>query len=561
MWVHLTIHQPNLVYMNLEAKKFAHTFLNEVTKIPYDEYLILDLLEKIRIAGEPRIITFILPLIWPIYSYSNKEGWIKSSLTPDSFSIKSAALKVISSLLSETSPEKLPSISECWSNSLFVDRLQTWISIAPPAINEIVDGEAALYLLGILSFSKDGYIREKAVAALEKFPGPGALSFILCRTVDWVPQVQNKALDILGAKLIPANASTFIKLLPLIDRLHLSSRAEKNLEAGVRNLYRSEDGIRILASALQTEKRSVRVQICRVLDKITDDIPEYVLDIIANDCDQSVRMWLTHWEKRMRVFKRAKALELRKLLINDASAKIRNTMILASLAAEDDHIYTSLHKCLFDRSSSIREMARYYIKRRGAFDFASLYRKRLTEKGENLVIAIAGLGETGIDSDYELILPLISGSSRQTREALKALAKLDSLRARKELLIALADHRSAVRHFALKELPKRLSAEHEETLLKVWQSAGSEKARRCVARSMLRLPPWIAAHALLLAVTITPSSQEAANALTLWYPSQRKCYLPYPPDEKEKTAIENALVDAAPFLDLLIVNRVIDFIT
>ncbi len=51
-----------------------------------------------------------------------------------------------------------------------------------------------------------------------------------------------------------------------------------------------------------------------------------------------------------------------------------------------------------------------------------------------------------IDSDYELILPLLSGSSRQTREALKALVKLDSSRVQQELLRALADHRSAMRH-------------------------------------------------------------------------------------------------------------------
>jgi HEAT repeat protein len=546
--------------MNFEAKNLAQDLIYEVTRIPYDENLIQELLKKISAAGDPRIICFILPLVWPIAYYTNRWTLVKTSLVRYNSSIKSEAFKVISSLLQQTLPDQLPAISASWSDSLFVERLQKWITIDLPTINEIEEGEERLYLLGILSFNKNGYVREKAVAALAKFPSSAALPFIICRTVDWVPEVREKALDVLETKLIPTNAGAFIKLLPLIDRLDLSSRAIKSLEAKICDLYRNESGIQLLLSALQKEKKNVRVQICRILDKIAHDIPTDILDIIANDCDPAVRFWLTRWEERIRAFNPIKASQLRKLLINDASAKIRNIMILASLAAEDDDVYISLYKSLFDKFSGIREMARYYIKQKKTLDFSSLYRKMLIEKGAKLQIAIAGLGETGIDSDYELILPLLSGSSRQTREALKALVKLDSSRARQDLLRALADHRSAVRHVALKELPKWLPTEYEETLLNVWQLAASEEARCCVAKSMLCLPPWIAAHALLRAVTIYPLSQEAANALERWYPSRQKCYAPIPPEENEKIAIENALRAAAPFLKDSVVNRVLGFI-
>jgi hypothetical protein len=94
----------------------------------------------------------------------------------------------------------------------------------------------------------------------------------------------------------------------------------------------------------------------------------------------------------------------------------------------------------------------------------------------------------------------------------------------------------------------------------VWRVAASEEDRCCVAKSMLRLPPWIAAHALLRAVTIYPLSQEAANALERWYPSRQKCYAPIPPEENEKISIENALRAAAPFLKNSVVNRVLGFI-
>jgi HEAT repeat protein len=546
--------------MNLEAKNLAQALIDEVTRIPYDENLIQELLKKIGAAGDARIICSILPIIWPIVSYTERLTWLKKSIVRYNSSIKSAALKAISTLLAQTQPEQLPAISACWSYSLLVDRLQSWITIDPLSIDEIEEGEAKLYLLGILSFNKNGYLREKAVAALAKFPGPDALPFIICRTGDWVPEVRKKALDVLETKFIYDNANAFIKLLPLIDHLALSSRATASLEAKVCDLYRSEPGVQLLLSALKTERKNIRVLICRILDKIAHDIPEDILNTVTNDCDPAVRLWLTRWEERIRSFNPIKASQLRKSLINDKSAKIRNIIILASLTSEDDDVYIYLYKSLFDNSSGIRDIARFYIKKNKTLDFASLYRKRLTEKGTTLQIAIAGLGETGISSDYDLILPLVSGSSRQKREALKALVKLDPSRARQELLRALADHRPAVRHLALKELPKWLSDEYEETLLNVWKCAANEDAHCCIAKSMLLLPPWIAAHALLQAVTICPHSREAANALQQWYPSHQICYPPIPPGEKEKIAIENALAAATPFLQQSVVNRVLGFL-
>lgn len=49
--------------------------------------------------------------------------------------------------------------------------------------------------------------------------------------------------------------------------------ANISLEAKVCDLYRSESGIQLLLSALKTERKNVRVQICRILDKIAHDIP------------------------------------------------------------------------------------------------------------------------------------------------------------------------------------------------------------------------------------------------------------------------------------------------
>lgn len=550
-----------MIWMNFEAKNLAQALIYEVTRIPYDENLIQELLKKISAAGDPHIICFILPLVWPIAYTDTWAGAKKTTLVLQcSASIKSAALKVISTLLAQTQPEGLPAVSQCWTDSFCVDGLKGWFTIEPPSPDEIEEVEAKLYLLGIISFNKNGYIREKAVAALAKLSDPAALPFILCRTVDWVPEVRRKAVDVLETKLIPGNADAFIKLLPLMNRLALSSRAMKSLEAKVCGLYHSDLGIQLLLSALKTEPQHIRLLICRILDSFVPDIPAEILDIVTKDCDLAVRFWLTRWEERMRSFNPTGALQLRKLLIYDPSAKIRNSMILASLAAQDDDVNDILYKGLFDKSSGIRDMARYYIKKNKALDFASLYREMLTEKGVKLQIAIAGLGETGTSSDYELILPLLSGSTRQTCAALKALVKLDSSRARQVLLYARADHRPAVRGLALKNLPKWLSAEDEEILLDVWQRAASEDARGCVAQTMLRLPPWIAGHALLRAVTICPLSQEAVRALEQWYPSRQKCYAPIPPEEKEKIAIKNALTAAAPFLNESVVNKVLGFI-
>ena len=381
------------------------------------------------------------------------------------------------------------------------------------------------------------------------------LSFVALLT--GVSEVRFKALLALQNRLRANYSGTFITLLPLVSQLGLSSRTDKSIKDKICNLYTNEQGILLLLSALKTERRKVRLQICDLVNTIVEDIPDAILDTVVRDSDLSVRFWLTRWEERLRYINVDKAQRLRKLLMNDSSAKIRSIMIQACVAAEQENIESLLAQSVFDSSVGVRDAARYYLSKKNPINFASWYQNKLTEKGERLRVAIAGLGETGSVLDYDLILPFLSkpASLKLKFETLKSLVKLDSSRSQLDLLRALGDHHPKVNRYALTLLPKRLNSENADVILEIWQHQLSEENRTFIVKGMLRLPSWIAGITLLKAMLITPS-QAAVQALESWSPGHRKNYDPVPPNELEKRALKNALEPAAPYLNSKVLEKI-----
>jgi hypothetical protein len=85
-----------------------------------------------------------------------------------------------------------------------------------------------------------------------------------------------------------------------------------------------------------------------------------------------------------------------------------------------------LFAALLDVNATIREVARYYLRRTAPMDFAAFYRDALgTGTGNQLLGAIHGISETGTAVDAERLLPSASqGSIRIRKAAIAAIARL-----------------------------------------------------------------------------------------------------------------------------------------
>jgi HEAT repeat protein len=284
-----------------------------------------------------------------------------------------------------------------------------------------------------------------------------------------------------------------------------------------------------------------------------------VLGLIKRDEDVLVRSWLLKWEERLRGTRPGQAAAMRATLAQDPSPRIRGHAIQAMVDTNDGRATDRLREALFDASPFVRYVARFYLqKRNGETDFASVYRRALSEHGKQSTIAITGLGETGQPSDCELIIPFLRGTPRQARAALRAAAKLDAQSSHGVLVAALADERTGVCREALALLTRRLPEDDADALDALWPQATTSTSRHAIAEAMLRLPPWPAALALLRAVAADsgPGAEAAASALARWRPEHRALYAPLPPAEFMRERLVDALAAVSEILTVETSNRV-----
>jgi hypothetical protein len=84
-----------------------------------------------------------------------------------------------------------------------------------------------------------------------------------------------------------------------------------------------------------------------------------------------------------------------------------------------------LENALLDRSCSIRNLSRYYLKQQGISEFSDYYREALTGQDKTIKQAILGLSESGNKPDFKYIRPFISErSSRLNSVILNAAFKM-----------------------------------------------------------------------------------------------------------------------------------------
>jgi HEAT repeat protein len=156
---------------------------------------------------------------------------------------------------------------------------------------------------------------------------------------------------------------------------------------------------------------------------------------------------------------------------------------------------------LFDPHASVREEARYHLRKLGEANFAPIYRYALTnaEEGE-LYSAVNGLGETGTASDDRVVLPYaLHGSAKVRRAAVKAIARLNGDKHLPVFINALGDATPAVSREARKALTGRAVAVGGRLLWEMFGASSLPHVRRNIFYLLSRLGKWDAIYYLIRA--------------------------------------------------------------
>ena len=268
-------------------------------------------------------------------------------------------------------------------------------------ISDLFSKQEGLDDLLVMCEHWDGYKRENAVRRLGMLGNPIAIPKLIVRANDWVPQVRIAAKEAIVNLASPNNSEAFVLCLPDLYHLRKCGRDDHDsLIQAIESFLLLEANTRHLVGGLYNDNPFVaRICMTLVIDNQILDVTKLAREGLQHP-DIIVRAKASHLIRGLAEKDQKVMLDI---AICDRFMPIRREafqILLKSTASEE-----LARTFLFDRHSSIREIAIRHLDRSGV-DVKACYVESLTaEKPALIRLSIWGLGELKA-SDY---LPVIKG--------------------------------------------------------------------------------------------------------------------------------------------------------
>jgi HEAT repeat protein len=380
------------------------------------------------------------------------------------------------------------------------DYLYEWQKLSPDELGKLEQfNDASVSLLGMASFHSSGYVREAAVKRLALITSGAELPFLLLRLNDWVVNVREAAYDAIRARFKPDYARSFIQNLALVSRLGQAGRSDpRPLVQAIYQLLQSRECRTALLESLFSDDRFIkRASFKLALNSSEADLPEVVRKALDQK-DTVVRVWAA--QRVASAFTGATLDHFLKLMKHDKFTPVRREALRILVRQNSPALLVELHAALLDTHASMREEARYHLRKLDT-DVAAFYRHYfLAGEGVDLYSVISGLGETGETSDDQFIVPYTTHPAGKIRgAAIQALAKLNRNAHVGLFIEALKDQVPHVSRQALNALDKA-SAIDAERIWELFRSAAHTHVKRNALSLIERLGKWDSVYYLLRAV-------------------------------------------------------------
>jgi HEAT repeat protein len=382
------------------------------------------------------------------------------------------------------------------------DYLYQWFKLSPNQLSKLERFEdASESLLGIASFHSNGYVREAAINRLALIASGAELPFLILRANDWVAGIREAAYDAIQARLKPDYAQSFIRNLMLVSRLAQAGRSDpKPLIESIYQLLQSAECRTALLESLESDDRFIKRACFKLaLNSSAEDLPEVVRKALAQK-DTVIRVWAA--QKVSSAFTGATLDQFVKLMKHDKFTTVRREALRILVQQNAPALLVELRAALLDTHASMREEARYHLRKLNTTDVAEFYRDHfLAGEGVPLYSVISGLGETGETSDDHFIVPYTTHRASKIRgAAIQALAKLNR-NAHVDIFIeALNDQVPHVSRQALNALADKASSIDGERIWELFRSATHEHVKRNALSVLESLSKWDSIYYLLRAV-------------------------------------------------------------
>jgi hypothetical protein len=356
-----------------------------------------------------------------------------------------AARRALAACLSVATSDELLAIDARCRRSWWYAGNGGWPELGPGDVMRFATATDDTRILGALSFHPNGRIRERAVAHLASRAGGDELPFLLIRLNDWVSEVARRAERAVMRRIVPEYAVALADNLQIVLRLgDMRRRRHDGVIDGVVALLLAPESRSALDRALADADRRVRRLLFRRALGAPGVDTTMLLQRALADEDMPVRLAAV---RIARGLSREVIEQLLPTLLRDPSPAVRSEGLTAAVSLDAATADGALFAALLDRAKSVRETARFYLRRQRGFDaFAAFYRERIAEMSgrtrrvRKLTPAIDGLGEVGQRSDLAVLIPYLDDARPALRAAaVRAMALIDFDESAERLVEMLGD--------------------------------------------------------------------------------------------------------------------------
>jgi len=168
-----------------------------------------------------------------------------------------------------------------------------------------------------------------------------------------------------------------------------------------------------------------------------------------------------------------------------------------------DEADQEFQSALLDGNMGVREEAQYYFQKKGTVDLRAYYSRRLeTSNSRQVCAAIAGVGETGVAKDLQLVERFLHNQSSKVRvAALHAIAKLNPDAHFDKFVLALDDVSSKVAREAVLALRKKPNLVGGQRLWEIYDSCRYSHGKRWALFLLARISKWDSITFLIQSLT------------------------------------------------------------
>jgi hypothetical protein len=346
-------------------------------------------------------------------------------------------------------------------------------------------------VLGLCTFHPNGYFREESLKALSKFETGREIPFILLRCNDWVKDVRKVARKLFESRIFIKFGKEIVENLPLVFKLKNSNRDDHNVifEKIVKFLSQKEN-IPLLDQGAKSNFNKVRYFSYRIMIYSKMFNKKELLNYLKLERDPHSRLIL--FNEILNDINVNEFNDFFPILREDNFPKIRAEVLHMNYVFYPEDSLAVLIESLFDKSGSIRSIARYLLKKQNITDLISYYIDAIKLGTTNkLRCALLGLGEVGKEEHVDFILPFLQDERvGVTKAAIRAIMMLDGNKYRNEFVNLLNHEHKGVSKEATISLQKTFYQDKKNDIYYVYQNTKYDHTKYNAAILLCSLPKW-----------------------------------------------------------------------